>query len=120
MTKDQRLQVKNQEVLMKFVIFLLFVSVALAQTASDYFDLANQAYEKKDYAANVKWLEKSIEAGADHPVIYYFLARAYALTGNTDTAIQWLSKIADQGLSFKPEEDPQFTSLYQLPAFQSV
>jgi tetratricopeptide (TPR) repeat protein len=110
-----------QEVSMKFFfIFFLFVSAAFAQTASDYLDLANQAYEKKDYAANVKWMEKTIEAGAEHPVIFYFLARAYALNGNTDAAIQWLNKIADLGLSFKPEEDPQFAALQKMPAFDSV
>src|SRR5262245_13616388 len=105
---------------MKFVFFFLFVSVAFAQTASDYLDLATKAYKKKDYAENAKMLEKTIEAGAEHPVIFYWLARAYALTGKNDASIQWLNKIADLGLSLSPQEDPQFSAIHKLPAFEAV
>jgi hypothetical protein len=105
---------------MKFLIFFLFVSVAAGQTASEYFDQARKAFENKDYALNVELLEKTIEAGSDHPTILYFLARGYALSGNQDAAILWLNKVADLGISCKPEEDANFASLQELPEFHLV
>jgi sugar lactone lactonase YvrE len=103
-----------------FQLLLLFLTIAQAQTAAEYFQQANEAYEKKDYAANVLLLEKSIEAGADHPIIFYFLARGYALTGNQDAAILWLNKIAELGVFLEPGKDPQFASIHNSPKFEAV
>jgi len=104
----------------KFLFFFLLVSIATAQTASDYFEQANKAYKNKDYSANVKYLEKTIEAGADHPLIFYFLARGYALSGNTDDAILWLNRVADLGVSYKPEEDTNFAAIQKTSEFDLV
>jgi hypothetical protein len=103
-----------------FLLLVLFGTSGQAQTAAEYFEQANKAYEKKDYSANVQFLEKSIEAGGDHPIILYFLARGYALTGNQDSAILWLYKIADLGVFFQPEKDLQFASIHKSPKFESV
>ena len=103
-----------------FPLLMLYVTFAQAQTAAEYFEQANKAYEKKDYTANVQLLEKSIEAGADHPIIFYFLARGYALTNNQDAAILWLNKIAELGVFLQPEKDQQFASLHTSPKFETV
>ncbi len=103
-----------------FNVFILFIALSEAQTASEYFQQANEAYEKKDYVANVEFLEKSIQAGADHPTILYFLARGYALTGNQESAISTLNKLADLGLSYKPQEDSQFASVHKSSTFNLV
>jgi glutamine cyclotransferase len=102
------------------ILLLLIVTFADAQTAAELFQQAQEAYEKKDYVANVRLLEKSIEAGADHPTILYFLARGYALTGNQDSAIRTLNQLADQRLSYKPEEDSQFASIHESRLFREV
>ncbi|MCI0603049.1 SMP-30/gluconolactonase/LRE family protein [bacterium] len=103
-----------------FLVILLFAAFAKAQTAAEYFQQANEAYEKKDYVSNVRLLEKSIEAGADHPMIFYFLARGYALTGNRDAAVLWLNKIADLGVFLQPEADEKFASIHKSRKFETV
>jgi hypothetical protein len=103
-----------------FALIMLLVARADSQTFAEYFQQANEAYQKKDYKRNVELLEKSVEAGADHPVIFYFLARAYALTQSGSKAIETLNKLADLGISYNPEKDPEFKAIHELPEFTKV
>ena len=103
-----------------FILFLLIFGQVYGQTFAEYFQQANEAYQKKDYNSNVELLEKSIEAGGDHPMILYFLARGYALTGNGTKANETLNKLADLGISYNPERDPEFAAIHKLPEFNRV
>jgi hypothetical protein len=103
-----------------FVLFLLLGGHVESQTFAEYFQQANEAYQKKDYNKNVELLEKSIEAGADHPTVLYFLARGYALIQNEQKSIETLNKIANLGLSYNPEKEAEFKAIHELPAFRKL
>lgn len=114
---------------MKQYTIAIFISVLIlqtafaqqqTQTANDYYVAANDAYKQKDYHSYVANLEKTIAAGARHPRIYYQLAGGYALLGKTAESLATLRKLAQFGLSFKPEEDPDFASLKSNADFNTV
>ncbi len=90
------------------------------RTASDYYEAARQAYKVKDYQGFVQNLQKVLKAGTNHPRVFYNLAAGYSLLGKTTEAVRWLNKIADAGISYPVEDDPDFAGIKTKPEFRSI
>ncbi len=104
-----------------FFVALCFTCAFIsAQTASEYYDAAMKAYKAKDYQSFVENLQKTLDAGAIHPRIYYNLACGYALLGNSPKAIEWLNRIASLGISYDIEKDEDLSSIRSTPEFQTI
>jgi hypothetical protein len=104
------------------VLFALSILCAFifAQTASDYYDAALKAYKAKDYKSFVENLQKTLDAGANHPRIYYNLACGYALLNDQPKAIEWLNRIAALGIAYPVEEEADLASIRETPEFKTV
>ena len=98
----------------------LFAQQPQTKTASEYYELAKQAYKEKDYQSYEKNLVQTIEAGSQHPVIYYNLAGAYALVGKKDLSLKWLNHIADFGITMALADDKDFESIRNSAEFAAV
>jgi WD40 repeat protein len=98
----------------------LFAQQPQTKTASEYYELAKQAYKEKDYQSYEKNLVQTIEAGSQHPVIYYNLAGAEALLGKKDLSVKWLNHIADFGITMPLAEDKDFESIRNSAEFAAV
>ena len=98
----------------------LFAQQPQTKTASEYYELAKQAYKEKDYQSYEKNLVQTIEAGSPHPLIYYNLAGAEALLGKKDLSVKWLNHIADFGISVPLAEDKDFESIRNSAEFAAV
>jgi tetratricopeptide (TPR) repeat protein len=63
--------------------------------------------------------ERSVEERAK---FHYYLAKTYAKAGMTDRAITYIRKALEEGYADRKKmmEDPEFTSLHQLPEFQEL
>ena len=102
------------------VSLLVFTLSAQSRTASDYYENAMQAYKQKDYTSFVQNLHKVIAAGTSHPRVFYNLAAGYSLLGKTAEAARWLNKIADAGISYPVEKDPDFAAIKSKPEFLAI
>lgn len=108
------------------LLFVLFLPVrgfsqeTQTKTTSDYYEQAMEAYEHKKYISYADNLKKAIEAGGNHPVLYYRLAGAYALLGMQKDSFVWLKKLADLGLSLPAAEDEDFASIKDTPEFKTA
>jgi hypothetical protein len=98
----------------------LFCAFAFSQTASDYYDAAMKAYKEKNYKSFVENLQKTLEAGANHPRIYYNLACGYALLDDKPKALEWLNRIAALGIAYPIEEEADLASLRETTEFKTV
>lgn len=113
-----------------FCLFLILVPFRIfseepqtqtqSQTVNDYYRMAAEAYEQKNYPAYAQNLKKAIDAGGNHPILYYNLAAAYALLDNKALSVEWLGKLADLGLSFPVDEDENFASIADTPEFKAA
>jgi hypothetical protein len=98
----------------------LFAQQPQTKTAAEYYELAKQAYKQKDYQSYEKNLVQTIEAGSQHPVIYYNLAGAEALLGKKDLSVKWLNHIADFGVTVPVADDKDFESIRNSAEFTAV
>jgi Tetratricopeptide repeat len=78
------------------------------------------AIKKKDYAAAVRLLEKGAQVVRDQPDVVLDLARAYALSGDKDKAIEQLDRLATLGFGDRVAKSPFFESLHGDPRFAAV
>ena len=101
-------------------VMLLFATSGRAATAEDYFQAARRAHDSQDYANYVANLQKVLEAGTRHPVIYLSLAGGYAQLGNRPEALAWLDRYAALGIAAPIEDDADLQSLRSAPEFQAI
>ena len=80
---------------------------------------ADDAYQKKDYAAFLENLQKARQMSEDDPAVLYNLACAYALTGGKAEAVKVLDKLAGMGLGWDAPSDSDLASLKGTPGFQA-
>jgi len=98
----------------------LFAQQPQTRTASEYYELAKKAYKEKDYQSYESNLTQTIQAGSQHPVIYYNLAGAEALLGKKDLSVKWLNHIADFGITMPLADDKDFESIRNSAEFAAV
>jgi len=108
-----------------FLLFLFLTPLAFSQqsqtqSAQDFYEQAMRAYQEKNYQLYAQNLEKVVQSGVNHPIIFYRLAGAYALMNNPTESVKWLNRLADLGLSFPVEEEEDFASLKDSAEFKAV
>ena len=79
-----------------------------------------KAYKEKDYKSFVSNLHKTMEAGTNHPRIYYNLACGYALLNNQAEAVKWLDRIAGLGIAYRISEDEDLKSISETREFKAI
>lgn len=105
-------------------ILIIFTAVlpdlAAQTTAGEYYQLANEAYESKDYPVFLSHLEQANELRPNHRVILYNLAIAYTLNDQHLKAIKTLEYRASFYAVNDFEEDQDFIPLKKMPEFQKL
>jgi hypothetical protein len=81
---------------------------------------AAQALNAKEHAEYLRLSREVARLARDHPGGIYAVAQAFALTGQRDSAIAWLSRLADIGATHDVRADSAFPSLSAMPDFGSV
>lgn len=79
------------------------------------------AYKNKDAAAFLENSKKAVEAGpANHPTLFYNLARAYSLAGDKPQAIVWLEKTLAIGYGAEALTGGDFPFLRDAPEYAAL
>lgn len=113
---------KSFPVLCAATVILGLSLSSLAQGGSSvggFMRRADDAYQKKDYAAYLENLTKAKEMSGDDPAVLYNLACAFALTGNKAQAVKTLDRLAGMELGWDAPSDPDLASLRDAPGFQA-
>lgn len=95
------------------------------QDFNSYLDLAQSQKNIHDYDAALQTIHTIIENFPDARElvwVYYLGAQIYTMNGNPNQAIEFLNKILirDPEMIWTIQEDPQFYSLNNLPAFHHL
>lgn len=85
-----------------------------------YESLARQAYQQKDYQAFLANMKLAADLRPNHPRLMFNLAAAYALTGNSTEALQWLNRMTAMGLVFPADKESDFNSIRGSAEFQAI
>jgi hypothetical protein len=110
------------------VLILIIALTAITSPAQDtpkhdarYFvQQARQAYQAKDYPAMVENMKTALELRPTHQTYMYYLAVAYALTGDKAKALSLLSDGVSMGLTYNAERDPDLASLKDSAEFKDI
>ena len=81
---------------------------------------ARQAYQNKDYPLMVDNMKAALELRPTHQTYMYYLAVAYALTGEKTKALSILSDGVAMGLTYNAERDPDLASLKETDEFKNI
>lgn len=82
--------------------------------------LAQEAYNRKDYAAFLEKTQKAAAAFPNNPRALYNVACGQALTGKPSDAISQLENLAQMHLTFPAQKDEDLASLQANPQFKAV
>ncbi len=85
--------------------------------SQQYLRDAAEAHQAGDYEQFAQSLETAYTLNPGSYYTRYNLARAYALTGRTDAALDMLEQLADARVDFGMAGDDAFASLRELPRF---
>ena len=77
---------------------------------------------QKSYTAATKKFELAVQVGTDRPGGYYYLAQAYALSGNRKKSLQALKTAVEKGFSDLSaiSQSKAFESLHDEPQYQQI
>lgn len=92
----------------------------LAPSHLDHRAAAEDAYQRRDYAAALAATQAALALRPDSPRYLYNLAALSAQTGKSAEAIQFLERLAGLGVTLPVERDPDFASLQGTPPFLRV
>ena len=81
---------------------------------------AIKAYQAKDFPAFLENMKQADLLNPNHPRIAYNLAIAYALNGDTNSAIRNLNNLNSMKLYFPIEKDDSFTAIKSNADFQDL
>jgi len=85
-----------------------------------YAQRARKAYQEKDYAAFVENIKTALDLRPTHQTYMYYLAVGYALLGNKQESLAWLSKGADMGFVYPADKEKDFDSLRESDEFKAI
>ncbi|MFA5727797.1 MAG: hypothetical protein WC957_00045 [Candidatus Neomarinimicrobiota bacterium] len=114
----------------KKILFLLVLATTLfaqsdpasvrPDSAGIYYRMSIQAYSQQQYDRYLEYTQKILQVYPDNYTIQYNLASAYALNQDTINTIKILNSLVDKGLGLVAENDPDFESLQNIPAFKAL
>jgi hypothetical protein len=125
MYQGERFRFTLSRPMMVLFISLLSCLISLAQDNQPrdgryYEALARKAFEAKDYPTFLENMKIAATLRPNHPRLMYNLAAAYALTGHSSEALQWLGKMTEMGLVFSAEKESAFDSVKASAEFKSI
>jgi len=108
-----------------FFSFLILLACAMIASAQDkqfynYYTLAKEAYQKKDYEANYTNLKEAYRLHPYHQIIQYRLGIAAALTNRAEEAIVYLKKSILTDASLKLKDNDDLASIKNNKEFQNL
>jgi hypothetical protein len=105
-----------------FLLFSLITNSSLfaQNTASQEFQLANEAYKAEDYPAFLSHLKNANELRPNHRTILYNLAEAYTLNDKFTEAIETLEYRASFYAINDFSEDEKLVPIREFPAFKKL
>ncbi len=88
----------------------------------DHYRTAAVRINQKDYPGAVKLLEKALEYKEKEGLVYYLLADANILMGQTDSALEHLKKAVqkDRNFSVLAQNEPDFEALWEDKKFKLI
>lgn len=102
------------------VVCLTISFSSLAQDVRTVSKAAHDAYQAKDWAGYLESSKKLDELRPNHPRVLYNLSGAYALNGETDRALDTLSRVAAMGLVYPAAEDDDFAEIRTNTKFREI
>ena len=81
---------------------------------------AYKQYEQKNYPDALKYFSESLLLRPGHPSLIYNVAAMQALTGDVESALGGLTRIARMGLIYTPDGDSDFVSLWGNSRFRNI
>lgn len=81
---------------------------------------AAAAYRNHDFAGFTTQLEKALALNPASVATRYNLACGYALTGNTERALELLAQVANLGIDYGMAHDPDLATLHDNPKFTDL
>jgi hypothetical protein len=81
---------------------------------------ARKAYQHKDYRSMVDNMKSALELRPTHQTYIYYLAVAYALSGDKEKALSTLSDGVSMGLTYNADRDPELASLKESAEFKDI
>src|SRR5689334_1569149 len=91
-----RKQLSLMIVVVSAMLFINTISTAQDQTKSKepgpYVEAAVKAYQAKDYPTFLENMKDALRLRPTYEVYIYYLAKAYALSGNKIDALKWLNE----------------------------
>lgn len=88
----------------------------------DHYRYAAVRINQKDYPGAVKLLEKALEYKEKEGLVYYLLADANILMGQTDSALEHLKRAVqkDRNFSVLAQNEPDFEALWEDKKFKLI
>ncbi len=81
---------------------------------------AGEAYEAKDFTTYLALISQAAGLRPNHPRLLYYLAKAYALSGNRQEAVRLLERLAKMGMLTRLENDKEFEKQLPPSDFQNL
>ncbi len=115
---------------MRLLLLILFAILFIASSISaqsdtthslaHYYNQGTQAYQSGDFKTFRNSYFEANKIRPTNPVIIYNLACGYALTGESDAALDLLEKLAEKGIDFGVEQDSDFDSIKNSERFNLI
>jgi tetratricopeptide (TPR) repeat protein len=88
----------------------------------DHYRFGVVKINQKDYPGAVKILEKALDYKENEGLVYYLLADAHHLMGQTDEALEFLKKAVQKDKSFAvlAQNEPDFEHLWEDKKFKLI
>ncbi len=110
--------------LLVLIFFIWTIPTPVAQERRsfswNYYPEGLPEYRNKNYQALLDIFKIAHEVVPDHLQNLYWLARAYALTGNKPEAMALLNKMVDKGVFMDIFENPDFASIRGTAEFDAL
>lgn len=111
-----RLLLSMQKVIVIFILLLSY-DIVRCQDVQQYYALAKEAYQKKDFEAYYSNLKEANRLHPYHQVILYRLGIAAALTNRTQESLDYLRKAILTDASFQLKDNPDLISIKNEKGF---
>lgn len=125
--------VKGHKPILASTLLIIFLLSGMAASRSASQDVSSErgdsvaaayrdgfaAFRKRDFAGAAIAFKKAYEVNPKDDITVYFVAGAYALAGDKENAIEWLSKLAELRTCFTPSPTT-FAKLAASEEFKAV
>ncbi len=106
-------------IIFSLLLFLCFLSIK-AQTIQSHFQEASSAYKAEDYSQMLVEIKKAHELSPQHQTLIYYLAKAYSLNSNIDSANYWLREVISIDAKNYDIESDDFEGLKNTQAYKNI